>query len=118
MVMGTFSVGTPFTFTITVLSLIVMSPKRCSDTGVILLSSPSRVCPNGRNGGITQYWKSDFPHCAIFSAVSGPKLEVVPKLTSSVILPSSVYRNAIVGPGSDVAGNVEREGGSSLAVKV
>lgn len=67
---------------------------------------------------MTQYWKSDLPRCAMFSAVSGPKFEVVPKLTSSVILPSSIYRNAIVGPGSDVAGNVEWEGGSSLAFRV
>ena len=67
-----------------------MSLKRCSETGVILLSSPSRENPNGRNGGMTQYWKSDFPHCVMFSAVSGPKLNSVPKLTISVMLPSSV----------------------------
>ena len=116
--MGTFSVGTPFTLTVTVSSLIVMSLKRCSDTGVILLSSPSRVYRIGKRGGMTQYWKSDLPHCPMFSAVLGPKLEAVPKLTNSVMLPSNEYRNAIVGPGSDVAGNVEREGGSSLAVRV
>ncbi len=88
--MSTFSPGTPLTFTFTTSSLIVISPKRCSETGVILLSSPSKENPNGRNGGMTQYWKSDFPHGAMFSAVSGPKLEIVPKLTSSVMLPSSV----------------------------
>ena len=95
-----------------------MSLKRCSETGVVLLSSPSKENPNGMYGGMTQYWKSDFPHCAMFSAVSGPKLNCVPNLTISVMLPSSVYRNAIVGNGSVVAGNVEREGGSSLAVSV
>lgn len=61
-VTGTLSFGTPFTFIVTSLSVTVMSLKRAADTGVILLSSPSRANPFGKYGAMTQYWKSDFPH--------------------------------------------------------
>ena len=52
--MGTFSVGTLLTLTITPSSLRIMLLNRyhCSDTGVILLGSPSRMYPKGKNGGI------------------------------------------------------------------
>lgn len=54
----------------------------------------------------------------MLSVVSGPKLERDPKSTVFVTLPSRVYWNAIVGAESEVAGNVEWVGGSSLADRV
>ena len=49
--------------------------------------------------------------------MSGPKLELVPKLVKFVTVLSRVYWNAMVGNGREVAGNVECDGGSSFAVK-
>ena len=82
---------------------------RVSDTVIILVSSPSRDRLLGRYGAMTQYWKSDLSHCAMSSFVSDPKSTIF------VTLPSRVYWNATAVVGKEVAGNVEREGGNSLA---
>ena len=57
---------------------------------------------------MTQYWKSDLPHWAMSSFVSDPKSTVF------VTVLSRVYWNAIDFGNEDI-GNVEWDGGSSLA---
>ena len=82
---------------------------RVSDTAIILVSSPSRDRLFVRYGAMTQYWKSDLLHCAMSSSVSDPNSTIF------VTLPSRVYWNATAVVGNEVTGNVEWDGGSSLA---
>ena len=51
----------------------------------------------------------------MFNVVSGPKFDKDPNSVILVTVPSRVYWNAIVGARIEVAGNVEWDGGNSLA---